>query len=354
MLGFGPLDVARHLDGPVIRAEWPGLATLVFLLCFTSFAIVLTLGGGRATLEVAIYEALRVDLDFGRAAWLGLVQIAICLVLALGLQCLVGRAPVAHTVRLAAPRPDRRDRRLLAIDALVLVLTGLLVGPPLASIAAGAGALPAILDRDLAQALATSLAIGAASAALACGMAVALAAAAIETAGRRALGAGLYEVVPVLVLAMPPFALAAGLYLLVRRFADPAIAGFALLPVVNALAALPFASRFVAPALRTASERYGRLADHLGLVGTTRWRIVEWPLLRRPFLAAAAMAMALSVGDFGIVALFGGTELRTLPYLLYERLGAYRLEEAAGIGFVLVAAAFALAYGSARFADADS
>ena len=39
-----------------------------------------------------------------------------------------------------------------------------------------------------------------------------------------------------LVLAMPPFALTAGLFLIVRRFADPASAGYALLPLMNALA----------------------------------------------------------------------------------------------------------------------
>ena len=100
MLRFSPRDVARHLDWPVIRAEWPGLATLVFLLCFTSFAIVLTLGGGRATLEVAIYEALRIDIDFGRAAWLGLIQVAVCLALALTLQRLALRQPVGQTSRI--------------------------------------------------------------------------------------------------------------------------------------------------------------------------------------------------------------------------------------------------------------
>ena len=61
---------------------------------------------------------------------------------------------------------------------------------------------------------------------------------------------------------------------------------------------------------------------------STKLKIMDWPLLRRPFASAFALSMALSFGDFGIVALFGGTELRTLPYLLYERLGAYRLDEA--------------------------
>jgi thiamine transport system permease protein len=161
----------------------------------------------------------------------------------------------------------------------------------------------------------------------------------------------LYDFVPAVVLAVPPFALTAGLFLLIRRIAEPALAGYLLLPAINALGALPFAYRFVAPAMTTTAERYGRLADLIGLQGMARFRIVEWPLLRRPLAAAFAMAMALSFGDFGVVALFGGGELRTLPYLLYERLGAYRLDEASALGLVLVLAAFSLTYLSSRWSD---
>jgi len=102
----------------------------------------------------------------------------------------------------------------------------------------------------------------------------------------------------------------------------------------------------------TAGERYGRLSELLAIRGAAKLRIVDWPLLRRPLAAAYAMAMALSFGDFGVIALFGGAELRTLPYLLYERLGAYRLDEASAIGLLLVAIAFALAYASSRWSDA--
>ena len=45
-LGIHPAQTFRHLDWPVLRTEISGLASLVFLLCFKSFAIVLALGGG--------------------------------------------------------------------------------------------------------------------------------------------------------------------------------------------------------------------------------------------------------------------------------------------------------------------
>jgi thiamine transport system permease protein len=355
-LGFTPREVMRHLDWPVVRSELAGLASLVFLLCFTSFAIVLTLGGGsgRATLEVAIFEALRVDLDFARAAWIGLVQIAICAGVAVVLHGIVARPPVGQTIRAPIPRPDAADPRLRLADAVVLATAAGLVGPPLASLAAGLVHLPAVIDRDFLRALLTSLGIATLSATAACGMALALATAARrERLTRRSPGTALvYDVVPALVLALPPFALTAGLFLLIRRVADPAAAGYVLLPLINALGALPFAYRFISPPVMVAGERYGRLADLIGLKGTARLAIVDWPLLRRPLAAGFAMSVALSFGDFGVIALFGGRELRTLPYLLYERLGAYRLEEASAIGLVLVLLALSLAYASFRWSDA--
>ncbi|TIW01612.1 MAG: thiamine/thiamine pyrophosphate ABC transporter permease ThiP, partial [Mesorhizobium sp.] len=65
----------RLLEWPVLRAAMPGVAGLVFMLCITSFTIVLTLGGGPAatTLEVAIYQALRFDFDPARAVVLTLL-----------------------------------------------------------------------------------------------------------------------------------------------------------------------------------------------------------------------------------------------------------------------------------------
>jgi len=69
----------RLIEWPVLRAALPGVAGLVFMLCITSFTIVLILGGGPAatTLEVAIYQALRFDFDPARAVTLTVLQIAL-------------------------------------------------------------------------------------------------------------------------------------------------------------------------------------------------------------------------------------------------------------------------------------
>ena len=64
-LGMKPFSLFRYIEWPNLRGQLPGIALLIFTLCFTSFAIVMTLGGGprATTIEVAIYQSLRFDFD---------------------------------------------------------------------------------------------------------------------------------------------------------------------------------------------------------------------------------------------------------------------------------------------------
>jgi thiamine transport system permease protein len=354
--GFTPFQIFRHLDWPVLRAELPGIAGLIFLMCFKSFAIVLALGGGpsRSTLEVAIFEALKIDLDFGRVAWLALIQLAICLSMTALLHWAFTRPPVGHTIRSLVRRPDAKNDGLKVLDTVVLAVSALFIAPLAFSVLTGIRNMLDVIDVDLLQAFATSLAVAAAAAILACILALALASAARRRriVLRSPRMAAFYDFLPDTLLAVPPFALTAGLFLMIQRFGDPSTAGLILLPLINGLAAVPFAYRYVAPHLLTTEERYGRVAASLGITGWSKLTIMDWPALKRPLAAGFALAMALSFGDFGIIALFGGTELVTLPYLLYERLGAYRLDEAAAIGLVIVLFAVLLAHASGRLSHA--
>lgn len=347
-LGLTPAAVFRHLDLPILARELPGLAALVFLLCFSSFAIVLTLGGGpdRATLEVAIYEALRVDADFARAAMLASVQLVFGLVLTV-LFASLGRRP-AEIVGAGRPvaRPDRDAPALRLLDAACLGLGALVVLPPLLAVILAARDLGALADADILAAAATSAWVALAAAGCSVVLAVAIAAASrdLRLGRRRPRLAAAVAAVAYAPLALPSFALIAGLFGVLRRAADPMAMGPGMVVLVNALMALPFVIRLVEPPLMLAAERHGRLAAALGLRGLTRLRLVDWPLLKGPLRAAFALAAALSLGDLGVIAFFGGPDFQTLPFLLYQRLGAYRLDEAAAVALLLGLVAFLLSF----------
>jgi thiamine transport system permease protein len=104
---------------------------------------------------------------------------------------------------------------------------------------------------------------------------------------------------------------------------------------VNAVMAMPFAIRAIRPAYDAASEQHERLCALLGIAGSNRFRLIDWPVLRRPLSTAFVFAMALSLGDLGVIALFGSDAVQTLPYLLLARMGSYRTADAAGLALLL-------------------
>jgi thiamine transport system permease protein len=137
------------------------------------------------------------------------------------------------------------------------------------------------------------------------------------------------------VLVVPPIVVGAGWFVALRHTGQV----FSLAPVmvvaVNAVMAMPFAIRALRPAWDAASARHERLAASLGISGLARLRLIDWPSIRRPAFTALAFAMALSLGDLGVIALFGSDSVQTLPYLLLARMGSYRTEDAAGLALFL-------------------
>jgi thiamine transport system permease protein len=345
-LGMRPGSVFRFVEWPVLRGLIPGIAGLIFMLCATSFTLVLTLGGGPAatTLEVAIYQALRFDFDPGRAVALSLMQIAVTAIV-LGA---MARFPTGDDHGLTAGRRTRRiDGEQTAtrlIDAALLLLAALFVGLPLATVAVTglkADLVKLIGQPVFIQAAITSLAIALSAGALSVLTSLAIIRARHAITARRSKAATLSIVAIALrassslVLLVPPIVLATGWFLALRPIVDPTRFAALLIVLINALMALPFVIRVLDPAYVIHHQRTDRLATSLGLVGLARYRLVDWPGLRRPVLMALSFAMALSLGDLGAVALFGSDSLVTLPWLVYSRLGSYRTNDADGFALLL-------------------
>src|SRR5262245_14586021 len=96
------------IELPLVSRAIPGTAGVIFMLCFTSFPVVLLLGGGPAatTMEVAIFQSVRFDFDLERAAVLALLQIGICGLLVGAGSMQMSPVPRGQGLPRAAPRPD--------------------------------------------------------------------------------------------------------------------------------------------------------------------------------------------------------------------------------------------------------
>lgn len=332
-LGFTARDVARRLEWPMLRTVLPGVVLVVFLVCLTSFAVALTMGGGprATTLELAIYQAVRLDFDLGRAALLALIQLA--LGLGAGLVALRLALPEAG-LGAGRDRPVRRweaERlHLRLMDGALIAAAALFLLVPLGSVVLRGLAGLASLPMPVWQAALRSALVALPAAMLTLGLAGAISALAVV--GR----APLVGIVGMLGLAASPLVIGTGLFLLTNPLADPARLALAVTAAVNALMALPFALRVIGPALAKAEADFGRLADALDLTGMARLRLLWLPRLRPQIGFTLGLSAALSMGDFGVIALFASPEHATLPMQLYRLMGAYRMDQAASAGVLLL------------------
>jgi thiamine transport system permease protein len=106
--------------------------------------------------------------------------------------------------------------------------------------------------------------------------------------------------------------------------------------LINAVMSLPFLYRILLPEVRRLETDYGRLSTSLALPAVTWLRFVALPRLARPLGYGAGLAAAFSMGDLGVIALFGDDQIATLPLLVQRLMGAYRMEAAAAAALILV------------------
>ena len=321
-LGMRSWHFFRFVEWPWLRRQIPPVAALIFMLCFASFATVLSLGGGpqATTIELAIYQALSYDYDPARAAMLALLQMVCCLGLVLLSQRLSKAIAPGTTLLQGWRDPDDRLHSRIC-DTVLIVLALLLLLPPLLAvmrIALAAGVLCVVLTMML---LWSSR----------------------ELRARQKMLAGqVLEMSGMLILAMPGIVLATGFFLLLNNTIGLPQSADGIVIFTNALMAIPYALKVLENPMRDITARYSMLCQSLGIEGWSRLKVVELRALKRPLAQALAFACVLSIGDFGVVALFGNDDFRTLPFYLYQQIGSYRSQDGAVTALILLLLCFLL------------
>jgi thiamine transport system permease protein len=363
-MGMSPVSVFRYIEWPAIKSQLPSLALLIFTLCFTSFAIVMTLGGGprATTIEVAIYQALRFDFDINIAVALGGVQLGICILLMM-LSTFSTHNHALNFSTFTAMRTSTQskyDQQLMdsiwntkgwgVLHFAIIALSTMYVLTPLLALALSAinTKLLAVLTHPTTiDALINTVLVSLASATLSLGLAIALLNSArhIRIRLKHEQAGQWLQLSGNVILVLPPLVLGTGLFLLLRPFADVFSIALVLVIIINSLMALPFILRILEGPVLMSANKQDKLLQSLGIQGVNRWVLIDWPTLRKPIGLSLAIAATLSAGDLTAIALFGSERVRTLPLLLYQRMGSYRLEEAAvtaGLLLVLCLALFAI------------
>ncbi|MFS3127280.1 ABC transporter permease [Nocardioides sp. Bht2] len=335
-LGARPWQVFWTATFPALRGSIVSAASVVFLFCATAFGVVLILGGMRyATLETEIY-LLTVNLfDLRAAAALCLLQF----VVVIGLLALAQRARRGTVV---AHRVAARPRRVRAGDvpALLATVTGvvLVVVPVLGLVLTslrddGAWSLAnyrrlgASDDPDLVvsvlEALVNSLriALDATWMALGVGLLVAIIVTRRSYSPAERRIRGLLDGFFMLPLGISAVTLGFGFLVTLDEPPLDLRDSPLLVPIAQALVALPLVVRILIPVLAGIDDRQRQAAASLGASPFQTLLAVDLAVVWKPLLAAAGMVFAVSLGEFGATSFLSRADHPTLPVLIYRLLG---------------------------------
>jgi thiamine transport system permease protein len=336
LLGASRWRVFSRITLPLLRPALAAAASIVFLFTFTSFGVVLILGGARlATLEVEIYRRTTAFFDLPLAAVLALVQLVGVTALLLAYSRYQERRSVEQTLRPAAEvahRPRTAGER--ALVAGVLVPTYCFLLGPLAVLVARSlhgptgwglasyralgepGRTGAVLVDPLeAVGNSVSFAVVATLVALAVGL---MAAAVI--AYRRGRAGRWFDAL--LMLPLGTSAVTIGFGFLVALDAPVDLrSSWVLIPLAHALVAMPFVVRTVVPVMRSVRTRLREAAAVLGAAPRRVWKEVDLPMVARAAAAGAGFAFAVSLGEFGATAFIARPNTTTLPVAIFRFLG---------------------------------
>jgi thiamine transport system permease protein len=337
MLGASPWQTFRRITLPLLMPAIGSSALLVFIFCFTSFGVVLILGGPRyATLEVEIYRQSIQLFNLPVAAALSLIQIVVNFLL-MWLHARLGKrsritfyndSATGTTEKVTSPG------RKIFIGANILFMITLLLTPLLALVVrsvTGEDGLTiayylALFTTDTRSIFfvepisAVANSIGFALAAMTIAVILGVLASTF-LASARGRGSSLWDAIIMLPLATSAVTLGFGYIITLNKPPLNLRDSLALVPIAHALVAFPFVVRCILPSLRQIPQTLREAASLLGASPYQVWRWVDIPIAGRAILVGAVFAFSISMGEFGASAFVTRPHTPTMPVAIFRFLG---------------------------------
>ena len=366
LAGAGRLRTLIAVTLPQLKPAIVSAAALTFLFCSSSYGIILILGGGQVqSVETEIASAALQFLDLNRAAALALLQTAIT-VIAFSISEAIAKHPIGieqvhESTR--KPRIDSRDWPAVTITAFVilgLVFTPMLVLLSKAFTFDGALSLQNFInlagrgDRDLLnisvwQATLNTLRNVAISASLAVGFGslVSYLLSRTHRTRRAKFSNRTLDLLFLIPVGISSVVLGFGYLITFGGGPLPLRASWLVVPIVQALMALPLVIRLIYPALISIGAEHREAASLAGANSRQTWWHIESGIIRNVILTAIGFALIAGIGEFGAASLLAFGDQATLPTVLFaliSRPGALNYGMAMAVCAILIVLTFVLVF----------
>ncbi len=346
----------------------PGIlaaSALILIFCFTSFAVILVLGGGPkyTTIEVSIYRLAKVSLDLKAVSALAIIESVLSILFMYIYIKFQQKVSFAEKVKLKYERKKlasilRSPYGILAV--LYIIITFLLIIAPMLAvigrsfmgrsdwtgqtsitlewykriftdIKTGSIAIPylSVIKNSLFFGLTTvlfSLPLGTVIAYI--------------TTRKNFRGRGVLETVTMLPLGISSIILGLGYIKAYQTFPLDITGQWYAIAFAHTIIAYPFVIRSVTAVFRKINPRLIQAALSLGATPWKAFWRVELPLIKSGIIAGATFAFAISIGEINATLMLYNPNLTTLPVAIYRLISSYNYFGACALGTILMVICF--------------
>ena len=321
-LGASPLKLFRTLTLPLLSKAITNAALIVFTLCFTSYGVVRVLGGpSRSTLETEIYfRAMQLG-DVSGAMLLSALQVVIIALLFVVTTKASSKKFEQSTRPTITRQKSLQTRKQKVIAATIISIATLFAIVPVLAIALKSintnsrftttAWRTVFTNPEITQSIAKTFTYSVIAMGLATLLGL-LCACSVAYNNKFHFISGL-TTLPIVISAV-----SIGLGIIITFDTQPFDWRGAqlMLPLAHTLVALPLVMRIISPVLQAIPDSLRQASSVLGASPRQTWLNIDFKIIRRAAISAAAISATVSIGEFGASSFLARRGAETLPVMI--------------------------------------
>ena len=333
------------IEWPILKQNLLSIFSMIFVLCFLSFAIAMALGNGpsTSTIEVAIYQLALFELNFNKAVVLSIFQIFICIIfLITGFYKQRGSKYFEiDTNYFTHPFKDKMIIR--CIDFLLIFCMSIFLFSPIIFIINNFIQLIFLENifykNYFIDALINSFFLCVITGFLVTIIGFVISILLVQKRNNFLLQQLLF-LISTVILIISPVIISLGYFIALGELRYIYFVTFIVIIIINTIFLIPFSILIIFTKLKNTYLNFNDIKKTYRLSEMNFIKII-YPLVKKNLFYVFSFSAAISFGDFTIISFFKNSNFQTLPSLLYKLITSYRFNEASLVaGFILIFSLF--------------
>ena len=328
------------LEIPVIKQNIFTIFSIIFALCFLSFAIVMALGGGpkNSTIEVAIYQYALFELNFNKAILLSFIQIIICIFFVfIGFYKLKGSNFFEIEINNFL-HPHKNIFFVKLSDIILILIFSIFLFSPIILIFSNFLyniSFKIFYDYEFINAFINSFTISIITGSFVSILGFIICLLLVLNYKNIFLQQFLFLFSSSIII-VSPIIFSLGYFIVLKELKYIYFFKFFVVILINSMFLIPFSILILFNNLKNIYLDYKDIKNSFR-INLINFFIIVFPLMRKNILYIFAFSTVITFGDFTIISFFRDQNFETMPLYLYRLITVYRFEDASFVaGFILI------------------